>query len=277
MAKSALIWAVKQRGLQPNAKLVLLQLADHARAADWKSWPGVDLLVVETGLSRRSIYDQLNRLEKDGLIKRVESCDRKRVFKLNRAVDNFSSSANHDNRVVQISTLSSANKSTSSANGDNVLLLREPIEPFLNQKKPSKKVNRPTVDKPRGDQHERSASGQAEAAEERVRERYRRSRDRPTVGSNDADLRPSLDDQSRRFDNSVRGAVGHREGLADGPEQHDPGADRRRVQSSPEGPKQVAAFTAGIYRAVLEPPDGSDQSNGLPEATAQTSCASIKS
>ncbi len=188
MAKSALIWAVKQRGLHPNAKLVLLQLADHARAADWKSWPGVDLLVVETGLCRRSIYDQLNKLEKDGLIKRAEFCDRKRVFKLNRAVDNFSSSANNDNRVVQISTLSSANKSTSSANGDNVLLLREPIEPLLNQQKPSKKVNRPTVDKPRGDQHERSASGQAEAAEERVRERLRRSRDLKTVESDDADI-----------------------------------------------------------------------------------------
>ena len=277
MAKEALIWAVKQRGLQPNAKLVLLQLADHARAADWKSWPGVDLLVVETGLCRRSIYDQLNKLEKDGLIKRAEFCDRKRVFKLNRAVDNFSSSANNDNRVVQITTSSSANQSSTSANIDNAYYIREPIEPFLNQKKPSKKVNRPTVDKPRGDQHERSASGQAEAAEERVRERYRRSRDRPTVGSNDANLRPSLDDQSRRFDNSDRGAVGHREGLADGPEQHDPGADRRRFQSSPEGPEQVAAFTAGIHRAVLEPPDGSDQSNGLPEATAQTSCASIKS
>jgi DNA-binding transcriptional ArsR family regulator len=188
LAKSALIWAVTKRGLKPNAKLVLLHLADHARAADWKSWPGVDLLVVETGLSRRSIYDQLRNLEESGLIKRAEFCDRKRVFKLNRAVDNFSSSANNDNRVVQISTLSSANKSTSSANGDNVLLLREPIEPFLNQKKKTKKVNRPTVDKPRGDHHEQSASGQTEAAEERVRERLRRSRDRQTVESDDADI-----------------------------------------------------------------------------------------
>jgi len=188
LAKSALIWAVTKRGLKPNAKLVLLHLADHARAADWKSWPGVDLLVVETGLSRRSIYDQLNKLEKDGLIERVESCDRKRVFKLNRAVDNFSSSANHDNRVVQISTSSSANKSTSSANHDTAYYIGEPIEPLLNQKKKTKKVNRPTVDKLRGDQHERSASGQAEAAEERVRERLRRSRDLKTVESDDADI-----------------------------------------------------------------------------------------
>ncbi len=216
MAKSALIWAVTKRGLKPNAKLVLLHLADHARAADWKSWPGVDLLVVETGLSRRSIYDQLRNLEESGLIKRAEFCDRKRVFKLNRAVDNFSSSANNDNRVVQITTSSSANQSSTSANIDNAYYIREPLEPFLNQKMKTKKVNRPTVDKPRGDQHERSASGQAEAAEERVRERLRRSRDRPTVGSNDADLRPSLDDQSRRFDNSVRGAHQHREGLASG-------------------------------------------------------------
>ncbi len=277
MAKEALILAVKQRGLQPNAKLVLLQLADHARAADWKSWPGLNLLASETGLSRRTVINHIRSLQEKRIIIAIEHCDRKRVYLLNRAVDNSSSRANNDNRVGQITTASRANKSTSRANDDNVLLLREPIEPLLNQKKPSKKVNRPTVDKPRGDQHERSASGQAEAAEERVRERYRRSRDRPTVGSNDANLRPSLDDQSRRFDNSVRGAVGHCEGLADGPEQHDPGADRRRFQSSPEGPEQVAAFTAGIYRAVLEPPDGSDQSNGLSEATAQTSCASIKS
>jgi len=277
MAKEALIWAVKQRGLQPNAKLVLLQLADHARAADWKSWPGLNLLASETGLSRRTVINHIRSLQEKRIIIAIEHCDRKRVYLLNRAVDNSSSRANNDNRVGQITTASRANNNLSRANDDNVLFIREPIEPLLNQQKPSKKVNRPTVDKPRGDQHERSASGQAEAAEERVRERYRRSRDRPTVGSNDADLRPSLDDQSRRFDNSVRGAVGHREGLADGPEQHDPGADRRRVQSSPEGPEQVAAFTAGIYRAVLEPPDGSDQSNGLPEATAQTSCASIKS
>ena len=277
MAKEALIWAVKQRGLQPNAKLVLLQLADHARAADWKSWPGLNLLASETGLSRRTVINHIRSLQEKRIIIAIEHCDRKRVYLLNRAVDNSSSRANNDNRVGQITTSSRANNNLSRANDDNVLLLREPLEPFLNQKKPSKKVNRPTVDKPRGDQHERSASGQAEAAEERVRERYRRSRDRPTVGSNDADLRPSLDDQSRRFDNSDRGAVGHCEGLADGPEQHDPGADRRRVQSSPEGPEQVAAFTAGIYRAVLEPPDGSDQSNGLSEATAPTSCASIKS
>ena len=277
MAKEALIWAVKQRGLQPNAKLVLLQLADHARAADWKSWPGLNLLASETGLSRRTVINHIRSLQEKRIIIAIEHCDRKRVYLLNRAVDNSSSRANNDNRVGQITTASRANNNLSRANDDNVLFIREPIEPLLNQQKPSKKVNRPTVDKPRGDQHERSASGQAEAAEERVRERYRRSRDRPTVGSNDADLRPSLDDQSRRCDNSVRGAVGHREGLADGPEQHDPGADRRRVQSSPEGPEQVAAFTAGIYRAVLEPPDGSDQSNGLPEATAQTSCASIKS
>ena len=216
MAKSALIWAVKQRGLQPNAKLVLLQLADHARAADWKSWPGLNLLASETGLSRRTVINHIRSLQEKRIITAIEHCDRKRVYLLNRAVDNFSSSANNDNRVVQITTSSSANKSTSSANGDNVLLLREPIESFLNQKKKTKKVNRPTVDKPRGDQHERSASGQAEAAEERVRERLRRSRDRPTVGSNDADLRPSLDDQSRRFDNSVRGAHQHREGLASG-------------------------------------------------------------
>ena len=277
MAKEALIWAVKQRGLQPNAKLVLLQLADHARAADWKSWPGLNLLASETGLSRRTVINHIRSLQEKRIIIAIEHCDRKRVYLLNRAVDNSSSRANNDNRVGQITTASRANNNLSRANDDNVLFIREPIEPLLNQQKPSKKVNRPTVDKPRGDQHERSASGQAEAAEERVRERYRRSRDRPTVGSNDADLRPSLDDQSRRFDNSVRGAVGHREGLADGPEQHDPGADRRRVQSSPEGPEQVAAFTAGIYRAVLEPPDGSDQSNGLSEATAPTSCASIKS
>ena len=216
MAKSALIWAVKQRGLQPNAKLVLLQLADHARAADWKSWPGLNLLASETGLSRRTVINHIRSLQEKRIIIAIEHCDRKRVYLLNRAVDNSSSRANNDNRVGQITTASRANKSTSRANDDNVLLLREPIEPLLNQKKPSKKVNRPTVDKPRGDQHERSASGQAEAAEERVRERYRRSRDRPTVGSNDADLRPSLDDQSRRFDNSVRGAHQHREGLASG-------------------------------------------------------------
>ena len=201
MAKEALIWAVKQRGLQPNAKLVLLQLADHARAADWKSWPGLNLLASETGLSRRTVINHIRSLQEKRIIIAIEHCDRKRVYLLNRAVDNSSSRANNN---------------LSRANDDNVLLLREPIEPLLNQQKPSKKVNRPTVDKPRGDQHERSASGQAEAAEERVRERYRRSRDRPTVGSNDADLRPSLDDQSRRFDNSVRGAHQHREGLASG-------------------------------------------------------------
>ena len=188
MAKSALIWAVTKRGLKPNAKLVLLHLADHARAADWKSWPGLNLLASETGLSRRTVINHIRSLQEKRIITAIEHCDRKRVYLLNRAVDNSSSRANNDNRVGQITTSSRANNNLSRANDDNVLLLREPIEPFLNQKEKTKKVNRPPVDNPRGDQHERSASGQAEAAEQRVRERYRRSRDLKTVESDDADI-----------------------------------------------------------------------------------------
>jgi len=188
LAKSALIWAVTKRGLKPNAKLVLLHLADHARAADWKSWPGLNLLASETGLSRRTVINHIRSLQEKRIIIAIEHCDRKRVYLLNRAVDNSSSRANNDNRVGQITTSSRANNNLSRANDDNVLLLREPLEPFLNQKKKTKKVNRQIVDKLRGDQHERSASGQAEAAEERVRERYRRSRDLKTVESDDADI-----------------------------------------------------------------------------------------
>lgn len=66
MSIEAANWAWKQ-AIKPNAKLVLLALADRANA-DGVSWPSIRRMAKETGLNERSIYRHIKDLSDLSLI-----------------------------------------------------------------------------------------------------------------------------------------------------------------------------------------------------------------
>jgi len=68
MSISAFQWA-KAQHLSPTCKLVLVMLADRANA-DGECWPSVATLMVETGLSDRSVQRSIADLEACGAIER---------------------------------------------------------------------------------------------------------------------------------------------------------------------------------------------------------------
>lgn len=72
MSFIALRWAVRQRGLPITAKLLLVQLAEYAsdHSGNETCWPSVNTLVLDTGLSRASIFRALAVLEQASLIAR---------------------------------------------------------------------------------------------------------------------------------------------------------------------------------------------------------------
>lgn len=78
-------WA-KDRPVKPAArKLILLLVADHAKAEDGYAYPSLNYLAVESGLSERQIQNHLKALaDEDGLI-RIEKVKSKRgTFEFNR-------------------------------------------------------------------------------------------------------------------------------------------------------------------------------------------------
>lgn len=69
MSHEATNWAFKQRGLKPAARVVLLYLADRHNP-DFGCFPSQAQLAHDCELSRRSVNDQLDELERIGLIRR---------------------------------------------------------------------------------------------------------------------------------------------------------------------------------------------------------------
>lgn len=64
-------WANAQRGLKPATKVVLLQLCDHFNPKHG-CFPSQAHLAESCGMSRRTVNAHLNRLEQQGLIRRVQ-------------------------------------------------------------------------------------------------------------------------------------------------------------------------------------------------------------
>lgn len=65
----AMVWDLQMKS--HTEKLVLLALADHSDI-DGYCWPSIKYLADKCSLSSRAVIDQLNSLEKDGVISRVE-------------------------------------------------------------------------------------------------------------------------------------------------------------------------------------------------------------
>lgn len=68
MSIEALDWAFKLRLEDPLAKVVLLALANHYNPKSEICWPSFDLLVRETGASKRTLTRAIQRLERLALI-----------------------------------------------------------------------------------------------------------------------------------------------------------------------------------------------------------------
>ena len=68
MSWSALAWAVRQK-LPSTQKLVLLMLAERHNGDSGRCDPSHDLLAEDCGLSRRSVVDQIGKLEEAGYLR----------------------------------------------------------------------------------------------------------------------------------------------------------------------------------------------------------------
>lgn len=80
MSIAAFQWA-KAQPLSPTCKLVLVMLADRANA-DGECWPSVATLMVETGVSERTVQEALRFLEQHGAIERRDRPGTSRVYKM---------------------------------------------------------------------------------------------------------------------------------------------------------------------------------------------------
>lgn len=72
MSHIATTWAVSVRGIPATAKVVLWHLADRHNKDSGRCDPSQDLLASDCEISRSSLNNQLNALEKAGLIKRIQ-------------------------------------------------------------------------------------------------------------------------------------------------------------------------------------------------------------
>lgn len=74
MSHEATVWAIKQRGLKPAAKLVLWHLCDRYNP-DFGCFPKQELLAADCEMSRSTLNDHLAALEAAGLIRREQRRD----------------------------------------------------------------------------------------------------------------------------------------------------------------------------------------------------------
>lgn len=80
MSTEATIWAWKQQ-VPSSQKIVLLSMADRA-GEDFRCWPSVRRLCLDTSLSERTVQQAVCDLEKSGLIKRDMRTGRATVYYL---------------------------------------------------------------------------------------------------------------------------------------------------------------------------------------------------
>lgn len=81
MSHTATNWAISQRGLKPATKLVLWQLCDRHHP-DHGCFPSQETLAHDCEMSRASVNVHLDKLEKAGLIRRIQRTNKKQQRKI---------------------------------------------------------------------------------------------------------------------------------------------------------------------------------------------------
>ena len=74
MSHDATNWAIQRRGLKPTTKIVLWHLCDRFNP-DYGCFPSQDRLAHDCEISRSTLNEHLDRLEADGLLRRVPRID----------------------------------------------------------------------------------------------------------------------------------------------------------------------------------------------------------
>lgn len=81
MSHKATNWAISQRGLKPATKLVLWHLCDRHHP-DHGCFPSQETLAHDCEMSRASVNVHLDKLEKAGLIRRIQRTNKKQQRKI---------------------------------------------------------------------------------------------------------------------------------------------------------------------------------------------------
>lgn len=71
MCGKTMSWAASLTGLRPTTKLVLMMLADYRNFDTGQCNPSQESLALKSGISKSSVSNHLQSLERKGLIKRV--------------------------------------------------------------------------------------------------------------------------------------------------------------------------------------------------------------
>jgi biotin operon repressor len=114
MSFQAMTWATEQE-LPAMQKIVLLMMANRTNHETGLCYPSLDLLSVECGMTRRSVIQQIKRLEDDGLVevirykneKLVNAPNKYRLMLGKKAVRKFSGVVNDIHQGSECSSLGS--------------------------------------------------------------------------------------------------------------------------------------------------------------------------
>lgn len=108
MAINVVSWVLEESEAKLGARLVLLSLADHAKADGSAAWPSVETIGRHARMSRRAVQESLRRLEADGAIERTGRSTAGttvyRVRMLHGGADSSGGGAADDAQGAQITT-----------------------------------------------------------------------------------------------------------------------------------------------------------------------------
>jgi len=131
MSHIASYWAVEQKGLPVNAKIILMLLADCHNGQTGECFPSISLLVEKSNISERSVHYALGHMCNHGLITKVFRQEANRRQRSNQYILNISitvgeGATDAGGRVQEVHPFNLEDN-----NQDTVPLeLQEPLEPF---------------------------------------------------------------------------------------------------------------------------------------------------
>lgn len=131
MSHIASYWAIEQKGLPVNAKIVLMLLADCHNGHTGECFPSINLLVEKSNISERSVHYALDHLCSAGLVTKVFRQDtyhrqRSNQYMLNIAITVGEGATGAPGRVQEVHPFNLEYN-----NQDTVPLeLQNPLEPF---------------------------------------------------------------------------------------------------------------------------------------------------
>ena len=117
MSIDATKWAWSLQGLSPTAKLVLLSFADRAGETH-EAWPSWSRLILDTGITRKTLNKVLNSLQEDGhIIKTGEKKRQVHVYRLIGIADRHEKLSTASGKMTTSTKNTTSGKMTTSGSG----------------------------------------------------------------------------------------------------------------------------------------------------------------